>query len=615
MNDPLVKVLMQKEIDKSLLVDGFTIPQKAHNILRLANSYPSRGEAKSVIIFMEGQQYEARIINVAFSGRNAEHSDVIQLRYSKQSPIAIAFQTIFMASHNYILGKRETTGFQNRTHIPLPKGAKEYVILSVLEEPFHFKIDCHPISPTNDVVKDDSTITTNLYTKMPDNKIVIKVKHGNDPKFSWEGQRIQKITTSISPMTAIELLKVVDNAINPREAKAGPITKAIFKTLEESPSLFWLKSKGILLATTSCTVLQEPNKVELSFVDPLYEGIMDGGHNFLAIANYLTTKFFNDQQKNWKDCKKYWEENYEKIVRRAQEEEDKDDSIMKFSIPIEIISPISEEEGAIEDYYKAISEICSARNNNVQLKDSAKGNQEGYYDYLKTVLSDFPIVWKTNESGSIKSEDVISWAILPLLQLQDNNLLISTPKLNKVSIYSSKTKCVQAFGEIISFDSYSTEENGKTVLTSDLVKSALDLTKDIITYFDRLFVGFPELFKSKTHSKLAAAAGDVIEKDKQLSAPFGTTDDKTSCKYPPAYIYPLVAGLTTMMRFNKETGLIEWRINPSNIDLSRLELTNYFGMMKMIRYEPQKIGKNKTFYSQACEAYRPLLGQTEASIF
>ena len=604
-------ILLKNNVHKSLLVDGFAIPQNAHSILKKCGSYPSRAQAQKAKIYIDGILYDAIIVNVNFGGKYADRSDVIQIRYAHKSELSLTLRRIFNISYDYIYNVRNRESYKNRTHIKLEPSAREYFILKALEIPNTFKMECHPLQSDYCMpsINEDLNITEDQKQEhnMTDNKIVISLKHGNDPKFSNEGQKIQKITSSISALTAIELLKVVDNTINPREAKAGPITKAIYKTLSESPSLFWLKSKGILLATTKCTVLNElGSKVELSFSDPQYEGIMDGGHNFLAIANFITLKFFGDQQKNWKDCKKYWNENYEKILAKAREEEDRDNSILKFSIPVEIIAPVSEDEGAIDDYYKAIAEICSARNNNVQLKDSAKGNQEGFYDYLKTVLADLPIIWKTNEEGKIKSEDVISWATLPLYFLQEGEHLIKSPKLSKVNIYSSKNKCVQNFGEIVSCESYSEEQNGKTIINSPLIKSALDMSIDILKYFDRIVVNFPELFKTTAHSKLATSAGDIIKKEKEMSGLFYTTDDKATCEYPLAYIYPLVAGLTSLMRYNKDTDTITWAFNPAEINLSYLNLSDYVASMKLIRYDPQKIGKGVLFYSLGADAYRQI---------
>ena len=192
---------------------------------------------------------------------------------------------------------------------------------------------------------------------MIEKTITITLTNGNEPNYSNEGKMVMRMNSSISPKTAVEMIRVIDNKINPREAKSGPITKAIFKTLEEEPELFWLKSKGVVLATTKCEIVPEPNKVLLSFENPEYEGIMDGGHNFLSIANFITTKLLNTPLKTWKDCKTLWDSNYDEIMSAVETELSKPDNILNFSIPVEIIAP-TDEEGAIDDYYKIIGGVC-----------------------------------------------------------------------------------------------------------------------------------------------------------------------------------------------------------------------------------------------------------------
>ena len=108
------------------------------------------------------------------------------------------------------------------------------------------------------------------------NTIILKLEHTNVPLSSREDVKIKKIISSISPGTLIRLVKNADNKINPRTATANPITKAIYETLDKSPSLFWYKTKGILIATKKCDLLDR-NRIRISFDDPVFEGIMDGG--------------------------------------------------------------------------------------------------------------------------------------------------------------------------------------------------------------------------------------------------------------------------------------------------------------------------------------------------
>lgn len=204
--------------------------------------------------------------------------------------------------------------------------------------------------------------------------IILKLDHSNSVQTSLQGCKIQKIVSSISPSSFVKLLNVADNKVNPRIATVNKITKSIHETLEVSPELFWFKSKGILISTESFELL-ERNRVKISLSNLDYEGIMDGGHNTFAIATYIVDKLYDKKLKTWDETKEFWSENYDELIKKFEDSKD----FFNFSIPVEIITP-TDENGSVEEFYDYISEICSARNNNVQLKETAKGNQVGYYD-------------------------------------------------------------------------------------------------------------------------------------------------------------------------------------------------------------------------------------------
>jgi len=430
--------------------------------------------------------------------------------------------------------------------------------------------------------------------------LILKLEHSNIFQQSLEGCKIQKILSSISPSTFIKLLKEADNKVNPRIATVNKITKSIHETLETSPELFWFKSKGILLSTETCELLDR-NRVRLTFGNTDYEGIMDGGHNTFAIAIFIIEKLFDKKIKSWDDCKSFWIENYEEIVEKFEENK----SHFNFTIPVEILTPNSE-NGSIEEFYDYISEICSARNNNVQLKETAKGNQVGYYDFLKEKLDlKYDIIWKTGDNGVIKSEDVISLSTLGLIFLKDRDKLPSDIKsLNKISIYSQKGKCVDFFNDVMSNPEVSKEDKGKFVLTSKNVMSVLNMTDDILHFFDRLFIEFPNLYHRAAPGKFGRISS--VDNKKKGKAPFGTT--KSSCDYQYSYgfFYPIICGLTGLMDYNETKDEVFWKINPKNLDLNRLDLSQYVELIKIVNFDPQKIGKGIVFYNEAESIFQKL---------
>jgi hypothetical protein len=427
-------------------------------------------------------------------------------------------------------------------------------------------------------------------------KLIIKLNGSPTIQSSIEGVKLNKLSASISAEYFIKLLQFADNKVNPREAKLNKITKSIQETLEYSPEVFFFKSKGILISTENCRIL-ERNRIEMTFDNEEYEGIMDGGHNTLAIASFLVEKLFDDKKlKTWEECKSFWKENFDEILDKFRNSEEE----FAFSIPVEIIYP-SDEEGAVNDYFDHLKDICSARNNNVQLTEGAKGNQRGFYDHLKLVLGeDFDVIWKPGEPGKIRLEDVVSLATIPLLYLVNKRLLPDSVKpINKISIYSQKGKCVDFFNDLMALDEISTSDKGRHTLKSELVKSALELTKEILPFFDKLFLNFPKMYNST-----GGAFGKIRSvSDKPTVVPFLTTDKKSGSQYPHGFLYPLVYGLTSLIEHDEEEGRLKWRMNPQNIDLEILDINQYVNIIRLVNFDPQKVGKTEAFYLQAEEIF------------
>ncbi|HWD88119.1 MAG TPA: hypothetical protein VG367_08335 [Mucilaginibacter sp.] len=430
--------------------------------------------------------------------------------------------------------------------------------------------------------------------------LIIRLNDSTGLQKSPEGVKINKLSSSISPSNFIKLLHDADNKVNPRIANVNKITKAIHETLETSPELMFYKSKGLLVATESCKILDR-NRIEVSFDDVEHEGIMDGGHNTFAIAIYLIDKLFDKRVKTWDDCKTFWDENFDEIVKRFSERENE----FKFSIPIEIVTP-NEDAGALEEYFDNISEICSARNNNVQLSETAKGNQVGYYDYLKELLEPkFDVIWKAGENGKIKSEDVISLATLPLIFLKNKGKLPHEIKsLNKISLYSQKSKCVDFYNSIIDHSDISESKNGKHILTDEFVKSALSLTEDILVLFDNMYIEFPNLYHQASPGKFGRISAVKMAKSK---VPFYSTTELSSYLYPFGFFVPLIAGLTEIMELDEVNSKVKWRLNPNKLDLSKLDLTQYVNIIKLVNFDPQKIGKGEVFYTEAETVFSKLV--------
>lgn len=444
--------------------------------------------------------------------------------------------------------------------------------------------------------------------------VIIKLNQKYVTQVSLEGKRICKIGSSISPWDFIRLLKNADNKVNPRTATVNPIVRSIEETLNVSPELYFFKTKGLLISTQSCEPYDR-NRVKLSFNDSQTEGIMDGGHNAFAIGRFIYKKLYGECKfKDWKELKAFWddENNYLDLENRYKEYPSPDD--FKFSIPIEIITPSDASEEALSDFYDHIADICSARNSNVQLTDAAKSNQRGCYDYLKYIMpSDFQVIWKNGEAGQTKVEDVTALACIPLIKLSSLNYFsdhgIDIGTLSKISVYSQKSKCVKFFGNVMMNKQISSTDKGKYILQDNTVKSALDLLVDIMRFCDKVYYYFPLLYNFNGGS-FGRIKGAVLQKPKTTySGPFGSFT-KSDYKYAYGFFYPIICGLTELMEL--ENGALRWKLNPLYIDFTDGKIkgvfTQYMNLVRILDYNPNKVGKDSSTYYEADALMQKLCG-------
>lgn len=402
----------------------------------------------------------------------------------------------------------------------------------------------------------------------------------------------------------IRLIDVADLEANPREAKVGDVTEAIQECLETTPQWFHFKSKGILIAAGTCIPL-ERNRFELAFNDREIEGILDGGHNLLAIALHILRTALGDRAprhlrgiKRWEQLPEVWKAHRDKI------EEIKPS--LSFLTPVEIIYP---QDGAAgrDEFQDAILDVARARNNNAQLTEETKANKAGYYtsirDSLDPNLVD-QIEWKTNDGGRIKVRDLVALAWIPLSKIEPP--LPGRKDFSPVAIYRNKGACVTAFNKLMESDDVSQKSKGDIrELTHCGVASAIALLKDIPRLFDLIYMQFPEAYNhaSPGFGRISSVRvwdpNKAKSKDpKYLSAPPYTKFYRWECKYdfPDGFIMPLVWALTELMVYRD--GKVEWATDPDQFIKKNLGETMkvFYGMIQMANYDPQKVGKTLASY-------------------
>lgn len=124
-------LILKKNIDHSLLTAGITLPIDTFEIFwQHIGKELHRGESMNINIIIDNITYDCKLYNVDFNKEQyPNHKDVLQLRYSPTSPIAMKLQSIFSNSYKYF--KQQKTFSENKYKpIRLPAGVNEYIIMT-----------------------------------------------------------------------------------------------------------------------------------------------------------------------------------------------------------------------------------------------------------------------------------------------------------------------------------------------------------------------------------------------------------------------------------------------------------------------------------------------------
>lgn len=441
-------------------------------------------------------------------------------------------------------------------------------------------------------------------------------------------QNVEQITKIVGLTKAKYLVPIIDNLdldANPRSSKTGPVTDAIQDSIETAPDIFPFKTKGVLLAASRYERLDR-GRVRIDPENREIEGILDGGHNVLAIGLYIlrnATEFagasFPKGQKTWDQFKQLWQDNRDRVDNYLNVLK-KDPSLndLDFYVPVELLIPRDGEDlSSSETFKNNLLEICAARNNNVQLPISAKANQLGYFDDLKTLMDrrdprlSGRIEWKPNDGGDIKAQDIVALAWIPLnliTPVKDEHGRTIGSVLAQ-SIFSGKGSCLKQFEKLMSspYVTVETGEDYKRELRNPEVASAFKIAVELPELYDYIFEKFPELYNAAggSYGRITAVK-NLNNKIKNKVSPFTKTPIGTVS--PDGYIVPLVYGLQALMENREINGRnkIRWTRPPQAFlqeNLGKI-VAHYVGIFSMCDYDPQKIGKNSQSYAQALAGFK-----------
>lgn len=415
---------------------------------------------------------------------------------------------------------------------------------------------------------------------------------------------VRRIIGFVTAKSLVKIFNAENNLTpNPRVAKRGPITKSIIETIETDKENFPFMTKGVLIGTSSFEKKND-HAYQLNFEEE-YEGIIDGGHNTLALGLYFLSKLEDlpaqelSKASNWHTFSELWQDHKDRVSDLIVSDDPQIIDDLNFVMPVEILVPAQDSEEERRNFKQSLTQISMARNRSVQLKSEALAYRDGLYDYLKEQLeikglSD--IEWRMNEGGAIKSRELIALSTIVLgrtLPLTDEEgeikpLAITAP-------YNSKQSCVDHFNRILESPevSHEIEEGFRKEIVNERVMSALRLAADIPRIYDYIYAEFPNAMNA---SKKAFGGWATVKHD---DAGFKTKfyGETTKYSYPDGYIYPLLSLLRYLVEDDEE-GLLRWKQDP--IEFFETHLTNkadqYANYIDMLAKNPQIVGKSLPTY-------------------
>lgn len=139
------ELIFEKVVDKSTLAEGITIPEAYHEILYSHLGHKlSHGESMQVNLHLQDKVFTVSLKNLAFDTKKYNRHDILQLRYSKGSPIATALQDIFSETNGKLTRIKANESSGDRIKIPAKE--QEYVMIYASDKPVSLVLEPVPLS-------------------------------------------------------------------------------------------------------------------------------------------------------------------------------------------------------------------------------------------------------------------------------------------------------------------------------------------------------------------------------------------------------------------------------------------------------------------------------------
>lgn len=135
-------LIFYKSVDKSLLTEGFNIPIKYMKMLFEHLGFTLKhGEKRQIEVLIDNIAYKAILKNIDFKQENfPTHKDILQIRYGKNSPLAIKLREKYGYTSKLISDKADTYNYKWLSS--LPEKEKEFMAIYTTNSSGVIMADC-----------------------------------------------------------------------------------------------------------------------------------------------------------------------------------------------------------------------------------------------------------------------------------------------------------------------------------------------------------------------------------------------------------------------------------------------------------------------------------------
>ena len=169
--------ILQKEVNWSLLNHGLPIPVSVWNLFHAWDAnILNHGASRQIKIMIGRDMYDAALINQNFNQQKFPgHRDIIQIRYSENSPIAKRLRSVFYKSFEYLAAQRQLEE-NNRKQVSLPDNLREFIRMYFTSSPDVFCIECCTDEEYQQVASTLSRMPEEMYEASDDDSIFMEDK-------------------------------------------------------------------------------------------------------------------------------------------------------------------------------------------------------------------------------------------------------------------------------------------------------------------------------------------------------------------------------------------------------------------------------------------------------